>query len=505
MNAHDEDDGDRDDPVMDWALGERLGGERKPDLVAGVRERMSMGHVVVEPERPQWTRVWVAAAALLGIAVVVALATWPKGPESRAAPAQQPAEVAPVQVSTVADVEGLPVTTRAVEVVNGNDDVIAALKRLRDLEVLVVREPWNEAFGLSPKMAAPVNPHRVTPASWASVFALSKLRRIEISGAGLMTRIPAAGLAGFANGLESKPLLEALAFRFVDTSSELLAILDKARNLRSLDLSFNHGFDERWIDAVLKLRGLRALSLKGCQQVQATEIARLQELPELEQLDVGRIDGINWRNDGGVDDTDTYPIFKERLAVQGARWALLSRGGLGPTDDALEGLAKCPRLRVLDIASGRWSSAGLTKLGECRTLRVLNAFGGQDANATWVAAMPRELERLEVCGNYTDAFCAEVATHLPQLRHLTIAACDRISDQGIAAISAMRSLRVLDMRQMRGLTAACVDSLANATWLEEIDLRHCDFVTAEHVERLRGALPNLKSLHSSVPGQPRGR
>jgi hypothetical protein len=68
----------------------------------------------------------------------------------------------------------------------------------------------------------------------------------------------------------------------------------------------------------------------------------------------------------------------------------------------------------------------------------------------------------------------------------------------------MRSLRVLDMRQMRGLTAACIDSLANATGLEDLDLRHCDFVTAEHVERLRRALPNLQTLRSSVP-EPRQR
>jgi hypothetical protein len=336
------------------------------------------------------------------------------------------------------------------------------------------------------------------------VFALSKLRGIEISGAALMTRIPKADLARFADGLESKPMLDSLALRFVDTSNELLAILDTARNLRSLDLSFNHGFEGRWIDAVLQLRGLRALSLKGCQQVLATEIARLQELPELEELNVGNIDGINWRNDGGVDDIDNYPDLRERLIAQGARWALLNRGGMGPTDEALEGLARCPKLKVLDIASGHWSSAGLAKLGECRTLRVLNASGGQGADASWVAAMPRELERLEVCGDYTDTFCTEVATRLPQLRHLTIAACYRITDQGIAAVAAMRSLRVLDMRQMRGLTAACIDSLANATGLEDLDLRHCDFVTAEHVERLRRALPNLQTLRSSVP-EPRQR
>jgi len=62
----------------------------------------------------------------------------------------------------------------------------------------------------------------------------------------------------------------------------------------------------------------------------------------------------------------------------------------------------------------------------------------------------------------------------------------------------MPSLRVLDMRQMRGLTVASIDTLLAATQLEDLDVRHCEFVTAQHVVRLRRSLPRLQHLETSV-------
>jgi hypothetical protein len=112
--------------------------------------------------------------------------------------------------------------------------------------------------------------------------------------------------------------------------------------------------------------------------------------------------------------------------------------------------------------------------------------------------MPPGLERLEVCGEHADDFCRAVAEHLKNLRHLTIAACYQITDRGLAAVAAMPSLRVLDMRQMRGLTVACIDSLLAAKQLEDLDVRHCDFVTAKHVATLKRVLPKLRKIETSV-------
>ena len=473
------------DPVMDWALGERIGGDRPPDLVDAVRSRLAGGAPFAAA--PAKSRAWLLLAALLGVAVVVTLSTWRPVPGIRVAGPQEPMDPKPESVWTLADVAKLPATTRAVEAFDVDDATIDALKRLRDLEVLIVREPFRENFGLGLKRTPPVDPRHVTAAVWPHLLSFTKLRRLELSGTLLAGRAEPEQLAA----LERLPLLQTLALRFLDTDTPLLAALPRLRSLQSLDLSFNHGFVDGWVDLILQCRGLRSLSLRGCQQIRSADIARLHELPELEQLDVGSIDGINWRNPGALlDDTE------REVVARAQRFA--DRLGMGPMDDALEGLGECAKLKVLDISSGHWSSTGLARLGACRTLRVLNAFGGHDAQAGWVASMPPELERLEVCGDYRDDFCAAIATHLTALRNLTIAACYQITDRGLATVAAMPSLRVLDMRQMRGLTVASIDALVAAQQLEDLDVRHCDFVTAAHVVQLRRSMPNLRNLATSV-------
>ena len=389
-------------------------------------------------------------------------------------------------VRSLADAEQLPVTTLAVEVFDADDTTIAALLRLRELESLIVRVPVHENSGLGLKQVSKERT-QVTVAVWQHLPSFTKLRRLELSGTLLAGRATPQQLAG----LERLPLLSTLALRYLDTDTELIAVLPRLRSLQRLDLSFNHGFTEGWVEPLLACRGLRSLSLRGCQQLRSADLARLSELPELEELDVGNIDGINWRNSGGdLDDVAREVFARAQRATD--------RIGMGPRDDALAAWARCAKLKVLDISSGHWSSAGLAELGACRTLRVLNAFGGQDPAVGWVAAMPPELERLEVCGDYRDDFCTAVAAHLKALRHLTIAACYEITDGGLAAVAAMPSLRVLDMRQMRGLTVASIDTLLAAQQLEDLDVRHCEFVTAEHVVRLRRSLPKLQQLATSV-------
>ena len=496
-------DGERDplhdDPVVEWSLHERLGGERPPDLLAGVQARLRAGGPV-RPVAARSANAWLAAAVvLLGLGVVFGVALWPEGSRGEVpiAPVQDPSTAEPklVTVFTLAEIEALPLTTRGVEAQMVDDAEIRALTRLRDLEVLVVREPYNETFGMGLKMTAPAAPRPLTAAAWPHLLSFKKLRRLELSGTVRAGQLDKAQLAGFAEGLESLPLLESLTLRCMDTSDELVAVLAKARSLRRLDLSFNHGFVDEGAAALLACRTLRSLSLRGCQQLQDRVLAPLAALPELEELDLSLIDGINWRNNGAVMSDDDRAIFE-----RARRFA--DKIGMGPGEATLHALGAAPKLRVLDVSSSHYvTAAGLRELGACRTLRELNVFGVRDHSPDWVAAMPPELERLEVCGEHTDDFCAAVAEHLKHLRHLTIAACYQITDRGLAAVAAMPSLRVLDMRQMRGLTAACIESLLAAKQLEELDVRHCDFVTAKHVARLKRVLPKLRKIETSVEAE----
>ncbi|MDO8348704.1 MAG: hypothetical protein Q7T30_00590 [Planctomycetota bacterium] len=483
-------DDELDGRLMDWGLQERLGGERPPDLVAAVRARLETAEIHGGPSpMPRTTQRWlVAAFVLLGTAVVCGVAMWPQhAVEPVPAMPSHVQEPQRAHVGSVAEAAALPADTRAVEATDIDDAVVEALTRLGDLEVLVVREPSNESFGLSLKTQPPANPRHITRDSWRHFASFTKLRRLELSGTG---RVWLPGPDDGADALallERLPLLEHLALRCLDTRDAVLMRLPALRSLRSLDLSFDHGFVEEGVKALRQCRSLRRLSLRGCQQLHGNWLGHLHELPELEELDLSAIDGINWRSG---------PMFlDDQEAKQIRGWA--DSLGVGVHDGTLEVLAKSPRLRMLDISGGRWTNTGLRALGACTTLTDLSMFGAHDPGHDFVAALPKDLQRLEVCADYTDAFCTAVREHLPALRHICVAACYRITDSGLAELCAMPSLRVLDMRQMRGLTIATVDHLARAVQLEEIDIRHCDFVTAPHVARLRRALPRLAKLQSN--------
>lgn len=481
-----------DDPLMDWSLAEQLGGAEPPDLLAGVQAQLE-----AQPVPRARATTWLAAAMLLfGTFVVFGVAWWSKPePDARSTPmpTQEPApEPVPVYVHDVASAAALPIGTLAVEVVGGDDAVIAALARLRELQVLRVREPWNESFGLGLKTVAPAAPPHVTAASWPILLGFPKLRRLELSGAVRAGRIDPARRAAFADALEALPLLTSLTMRCMDTDDEVLGLLARARSLRELDLSFNHGFVEDGVVALLGCRTLRRLSLRGCQQLHDRVLARLAELPELQQLDLSAIDGMSWRS--GTEEDDEIGRAIRQRAQQHA-----DRLGMGPGAQTLEAIGAAQRLHALDIGGGHWSSSQLALLGGSGReravgaggMRVLGAFGGQVDGIDFVAGLPPGLESLELCGDYTDDLPVAIAAHLPNLRHLSLAACDRITDRGIAALRAMRQLRSLDLRQMRGLSAATVDTLADMAQLEELDLRHCPFVTDEHRTRLR-TLPRLR-------------
>ncbi len=488
------------DPVLEWALHERLGGEQPPDLLGAVRAQLARGpetHAVPAGRRGQ--RVAMAALLLLGAAVVVGVAVWPRERAAATAPAQDPApEPARHTVQTLNDVAALPDTAAAVEAVGADDAVLAAIAmRCPELRVLVVREPWNEAFGLSPKMQVPADAKHVTPAVWRHVFALKKLRTIRFSGTTRAGVVEPGAMADFVTGLESLPLLTSLTLRCMDTPDAVVALLAKARGLRHLDLSFNHGFEAEGVDGIVKCRSLRSLSLRGCQQLHDRVLAKVAALPELQDLDLSAIDGINWQVGPGAPLPAAVTALRERAR------RLADRLGMGPGEQTFTALGATKRLRSLDVSGAHWRTQQLALLGgafldDTEVGVVLRATGGQVDGIAFVAALPKNLERLEVGGSYGDDFCTALAAHLPNLRSLNVAACDHVTDAGIATLAAMPSLRELDLRQMRGLTAACIDALALATPLEQLDLRHCDFVTPEHVVRLRRALPRLRELQTSV-------
>jgi len=485
------------DPMLDWGLHELLQQREPTDLVDSVQAALQAESIT--PASPSHRRPWLAAAAiLLGAAVVLTVALWQPTTDDQEAGTpdtstpELPWPEKPHQVHSVKDALAVPLDARAVTASDVDDAVIKALTRLRNLEVLVIHTPSNETFGLGLKMAGPAAPKFITNACWRHFAKFTKLRALRLSGTSLIARIRTGSSDDVVTALEHLPLLEELSLRMLDCDNAVLQRLPKLRNLRRLNLDFNHGFTQAGMQALLDCKELRSLSLEGCQQLYGNWLAELATLPKLEILNLRSIDHMNWR--AGTAEADDQ---EGRDLMQRARRVADSLS-VGVNDGTLRVLATAPRLRVLRMSNGYWTATGLSHLGKSTSLRELDMFGGQEDDHSFVQHLPPALTRLEVCADFTDGFCRAVREHLPNLSHLNIAACDEISDRGLAELLQIQSLRILDMRQMRGLSANVVEDLEDATQLEQLDLRHNDWLTKGHVTRLQDALPNLKQLQTNL-------
>lgn len=467
---------------LDWALCECVGGEEPPDVAAQVFARWQVaamprsdGGPSLDASTPRamgWTA---AAALLLGAAVVVALFFMREPAKSRdgaAMPMPSPDDY--VQVSELADIERLPGSTIAVHGLHLGDDEVRALERLEGLQALRLSVTEACVYGLGLKTAHAGTPRSITDASFRVFASLPELRVLRLEGT---YGITGSGLSELARA----PRLESLVLHCLDTEDKHLGVLPQIPTLRSLELSFNHGFHERGVRAVANCRKLRALSLRGCQQLGEDVLTALASLPELEELDLGLIDGINWRSDLLEKDTRA-----QRLS---SRARELARGGrLGATDAVIQALAGLPKLATLRLDGAPCTATGIAALGACASLRRLGLFGTGRLEDELAEALPPQLEAIEVCGEFSDAFCRRLVARLRVLRELRVPACYEITDVGVAALCTLPELRILELRQCRGLSAACFESLVSVRHLEVLDLRHCDFADAPFVARLRGAL-----------------
>jgi hypothetical protein len=510
MNARDE----AKDLQVDWALRERLGAQAPPDLTEAVLERLlrepadgGVMPMAAAAEGHAPSRLWLAAAlVLLGIGAVLGAALWNRDSGQRSdAPAQQPVAPTskPAEIANVADVAKLPADTRAIEAQAIGDEALAALAAraakggLPRLESLSVINSAHQTYGMGLKMTLPDGERSITCVGLRHIAELTKLRRLLLSGTFALRHGLEPGGQLLA-GLVRLPMLQDLTVRFVDTTDADLAVLPRLSALQSLDLSFNHGFAAGGIDAVVQCSQLKSLSLRGCQQLEGAQLAKLGALQRLEHLDLGLIDGINWRNVPGE------AAFEETPSLQGDRfdtWEVRAGGKRirrrfsGVTDEALAGIAGAKELRWLDVSGGRFrTGAALAELSRLETLDV-SSMALTDA---FPSVLPVGLRELHVCCDFTDAFCTAVRERLRQLRYLDVAACNGMTDIGVASLIALPELRVLELRQCRGLSPGCIDLLVEARQIEELDLRHVDWVTAEHVQKLRSGMASLQVLQTSV-------
>lgn len=464
-------------------LRERAGVDATASLLRAVIERRSRGEVPDEPaEDPSHASArWLTAAAILLGAVVIAAVAWLRD-------ADLPKEATPLldqepewrEVSSLDEIARLPADTRAVHLMLADDAMVRTLLRCADLEFLRISVAEVCVYGLGLKLASTPMAPGVTDAAFESFAKFPKLRVLRLEGTWSVT----GGRLGLLRRLEH---LEELALSFIDVDDDVLTYLPSMQTLRTLDLSFNHGFRPAALRTVANCEHLRRLSLRGCQQLDGESLSMLVSLRELEELDLGLIDGINWRS-------DLLPKDERQKRLWDRAQGFAKAKGRGVTDFALRAIARLPRLRVLDVSGAPCTAEGIGELSRAKSLRVLDLFGVHGEDEAFAQALPVQLTSLEVCGDLGDLFCRRLADRCVHLECLTIPACYPITDEGLAALCTLPELRRLDISQSRGLTAKCFDALARATQLEFLDIRHCDFVDRDFLTRLRTKLPTLKTV-----------
>ncbi len=477
---------------LDWALHETIGGETPPDLTA--RVLAELGTAPPAPAAHGTARRWLAAAALLlGFGAVLAVALWSRGrtadPQPVQAPIQDPAaDSAPARVHTVADIAGLPADVTAIRADGIDDAVLAALAaaarqgRLPKLRSLEVHGPHQPIHGLGLKLSGVRSAPTITDQGLEHIAALSGLRRLFLQGT--------AGVIGSGlRHLARLPMLEELALRYQETDEQHLRELRHFPALRALDLSWNHGFHDLGTAAICQVQGLRRLSVRGCQQLDGALLARFGSLGELEDLDLGQIDGINWRWPGTDEAWPGKGLFERALAQRNAP--------RGPTDATLRALAALPKLRMLDVSGGACTGAGLAAFAGNTTLERLHVEGIA-LPADLPQSLPTSLRELHALTDLGAGFCASLRQHLPAIEVLDLQACDRLDDVAVAHLIALPKLRVLGLAQCRSLSPGCIDLLRHARQITDLDLRFLDWVKPEHTALLRDGMASLQVLQTDL-------
>ena len=465
---------------LDAGLAEVLGGEVVPDLTEVVRAR----HVAGSRAHASTNNVsalkrgLVAAVLVLGVGVIAAVAGLGRAvspsEEERRVPMAPPVFV---DVSSRAEIEALPPETKAVRGTNLGDDDVRALERLEQLEALELQCPAVKVVGLGLKSVVTELPASITEAGLANVARLESLRSLRLVGTYLMGEALTAGAN--LDVLANLQHLEELELSYLDASDRALAVLPQFPRLERLRLVANHGFSTGGLRAIAGCRQLREVSLRYCQQLSGRDLALLGGVPTLEVVDLGGLDRINWRS-SLVESGRPGPKIK-------------SAGAVGVTDATLLELAGLPALRVLRISHARCTSKGLAALSRRPALRELDLFGVEAFGDDTVDLLPRGLEVLRACGDFSDATCVGLA-RLPSLRELSLPACYEIGDVGLGELVRVPTLRVLRITQCRGFTEKAMAELSIAHQLEELDVRHIDWFGEKHAATLRASLPRLRQF-----------
>jgi len=264
------------------------------------------------------------------------------------------------------------------------------------------------------------------------------------------------------------------------------------------------------VERVARLKGLKRLDL-SLTYVSDAGAERLKALDQLEELNLFAAEFITDAamaflrgnrhlkvlNLRGTDVTDTSLAYIAELS----NLRSLDISFTQISDVGLEHLASLAQLEELNLGGNKISGASLHVLKLLPKLRKLSFYGIQRRNAGWCWApvvTDLELETISLLNGLEDlnvGFGVALGTPRPAdlgpadgEAECRIAGGTRITDLGVAKLTALKKLRVLDLSGS-AITAAGLKSLAALPALQRLSLwnvKGVDAAASSHLEALHG-------------------
>ena len=319
-----------------------------------------------------------------------------------------------------------------------------------------------------------------------SLLASSHVGAAEVPYADVVTRVETLG--GFAIRDANGAVVEINLARTwaTDADVERIASID---TLKRLDLSFTYVTD-RGIEQLKRLRQLEDLNLDTAEFLTDAAMSHLRANRSLQRLVLR-----------GVDITDVgMPHIAELTAL---RVLDMSHTMLG--DVGLENLPSLTELEELKLGADLVTGLNLNFLKLLPKLRKLSFNGIQRRNggACWAPlitdldmdaiALLSGLEELELGIGISLSVTGKPAA--PGGNNCRLSGGIRITDLGLAKLTKLKNLRVLDLSGAQ-LTSAGLQALKQFPKLERLSIWNCPALDDSAAETL-AALPELKILDMS--------
>lgn len=476
---------------LDQAIAELLGGEAPPDVSARVARQLAA------PPPPRRRSTWLqVACALLGLGVVLAIAIANARDGDRAT-TQQPPLGPEVVVTSLAEIERLPITTDNVRLQLHTADAVRALTRLRSLRRL----------DASHDAPATSRPHRLTrpeffPDAAAPLGMLTSLEELDVSG-----HAPVAGLDALAtlSRLRRLRIFNAL----IDPTC--LTVLKQLPRLEEFELEATLTLDEdaplidlrdpdHGLVAFASSGRLRSLVLTAC-IADAAGMRAIASNP-LRELDLYGISGEQIIGD------ERHPLDAAAFVPIGGIRTLRELSFRDAVSaELLAGLRELPELQVLDLGSanglqGTAIGRAVARLPHVRTLSV----SGSDVDTAALLAITeaRGVVDLTLGGDAkcTDAVIAKVCA-MPSLRRLTMPIVPGFSDDGMAPLADTR-LEYFRIVWAKHITAKGLQHLPKTLREVEVEGHMLDAAVLQHLGQVpawtidgRGPATLIADMHAS--------